>query len=90
MKVIGEVERGDIYICQVSHNELEKFMNLYYNKMSKWRVGDEIDLGKGYDFFQHTKDALRKTEEFIDSNKDVIEMIVTGISLMTRGGSNNE
>lgn len=89
MKVIGKVD-GDVYICQVSHREIEKFMDLYYNKMGYLAVGDEVDLGKGYDFFQDTKGALKKTEEFIKSNKEVIEMIVTGISLMTRGGSNHE
>ena len=89
MRVIAKVD-GDTYLCQIGHTEIEKFMNLYYTKLSRLSVGDEVDLGKGYNFYQKTRDALGKTEAFIESNKDVIEMIVTGISLMTRGGNNNE
>ncbi len=87
MKVIGKAE-SDIYLCQVSHAEIEKFLNLYC--MDRLKVGDVVDLGQGYNFCQKTRDALNKTEEFIRSNKDVIEMIVTGISVMTRGGNNDE
>ncbi len=85
MEVIGTVE-SDIYLCRVSHAEIEKFLNLYYNKKSKLKVGDVVDLGQGYNFYHQTRGALNKTEEFIRSNKDVIEMIVTGISVMARGG----
>ena len=89
MKVIGKAE-SDIYLCQVSHAEIEKFLNLYCNKMDRLKVGDVVDLGQGYNFCQKTRDALNKTEEFIRSNKDVIEMIVTGISVMARGGNSDE
>lgn len=89
MRVIAKVD-GDTYLCQIGHTEIENFMNLYYNKLSRLSVGDEVDLSKGYNFYKETRDALGKTEAFIKSNKDVIEMIVTGISLMTRGGDNNE
>lgn len=89
MKVIGKV--GDsAYICQISHNEIERFMDLYYGKMDKLSIGEEVDLGKGRDFFKSTMEALKKTEAFITANKDVIEMIVTGISVMTRAGSDHE
>lgn len=83
MKVIAKVDNR-MYLCQIGHTELEKFMNLYYNEMKTLEVGNELDLGKGYDFLRDAQDALKKTEEFITANKEVIEMIVTGISVMSR------
>jgi hypothetical protein len=85
MKVIGKVD-SDTYLCQVSHREIEKFMDLYSGKRGRLEVGDAVDLSKGYDFYYATKVALEKTEEFIKANKDVIDTILTGISIMTRGG----
>ena len=88
MKVIGKVD-GDSYICQVEFRELEKFMGLYYGKMERPKVGDEVDLGKGYDFHRDTMDALKTTEEFIRSNKAIIDTIFTGISVMVKGDGNS-
>ena len=85
MKVIGKVD-SDTYLCQVSHREIEKFMDLYHGKRGRLEVGDAVDLSKGYDFYYATKVALEKTEGFIKANKDVIDTILTGISIMTRGG----
>lgn len=89
MKVIAKID-SDVYLCQVRHAEIEKYLGLYYNKMGTLKVGDEVDMGQGYNFFHQTQDALKKTEEFITSNKKVIEMIVTGISVMTRGDKEDE
>ncbi len=84
MKVIA---MGDgHYVCTVDHTELEKYMNLYFGKMPNLKIGDVVDLGKGYSFHHDTKDALRKTEEFIKSNKQIIDAITSGISLF--GGDN--
>lgn len=85
MKVIGKIENKQ-YICEVSHRELEKLLNLYYNKMEELKVGDEIDLGKGYDFMNETKEALSITKKFIDGNKKVIESIFNGINVMNEEG----
>lgn len=84
MKIIGmaEVSYNSRYICEVSHQELEKFMNLYYNKMQTLKCGEEVDLGKGYDFYHDTKCALEKTREFIESNGKVINAIINGVKLM--------
>lgn len=79
MKVIGIVD-DYTYLCEMKHTEIEKFTNLYYDKMKKMRVGDVLDLGKGYNFHIETLDALRKTEEFIKANKDVINAIMNGIT----------
>lgn len=78
MKIIGIGEKNK-YICEVSHEELEKFLNLYYNKLSTLKHGDTIDLGKGYDFHIKIEDALKKTKEFIKSNSDIISAITSGL-----------
>jgi len=83
MEVLGKGS-DDSYICKVSHTEIEKFMNLYYGKMGRLKVGESVDLGKGYDFMADTKDALRKTQAFIESNQEVIQAITSGILVMSR------
>lgn len=50
MKVIGMTGERDEYLAIVTHTELEKVADKYYGKMNKLRVGDEIDLGAGYNF----------------------------------------
>lgn len=87
MKVIGlipEKYSGNVYICQVEHKELEKYMGLYCkgDKLKELKVGDEVDLCKGYDFFNDTKNALEKTQQFIEVNKKVLESIINGIKIM--------
>lgn len=82
MKVIGKTEHD--YICEVSHHELEKFMNLYYNKLNKLKIGDQLDLATGYDFETKTLNALKKTEDFISANKEVVEAILNGISVIAK------
>lgn len=82
MKCIATVDSKK-YICEVSHDELEMFMNLYYNKMDRLKVGDEVDLGKGYKFDSNTREALRKTSEFIAANRTVLDAITEGISVMS-------
>ena len=84
MKVIGVVpEKYGVtdYICQLSHTEIEKFLNLYYGKdrLTALKVGDEVDLSKGYDFYNDSMNAMKKTDEFIQANKHIIETIMTGI-----------
>lgn len=80
MNIIG-VAQDDTYICQISHKEIEKFLNLYYNKLGRIKVGDCVDLGRGYDFHADTINALKKTEEFVRGNKQIIEAITEGITI---------
>ena len=84
MKVIGKIDINK-YICEVSHTEIEKFMNKYYDSLNKLDVGDEISLGKGYDFFSETKDALNETQKFLKAHKKVIEAITNGINIIGTG-----
>lgn len=74
MKVIGIVEHNK-YICEINHEEIEKFLDLYYNKKEKLYVGESIDLGKGYDWHSKTKSALEKTENFFQANAEIVEVI---------------
>ena len=83
MKVIG-TSSSSTYICEVSHSELEKFMNRYYrnNGLKELEAGDVVDLGRGHDFARETADAIKKTEEFIKANKKIVETILNGFSFM--------
>jgi len=81
MKVIATSGRKK-YICEVEHHELEKFLNLYYDKLPELAVGKEIDLGKGYDFAIEAKRACDKTADLIAANKNVIETILNGITFI--------
>lgn len=82
MKVIGAC--GDKkYICEVNHDELEKYFNKYYGNMSTLRVGQEVDLGKGYNHAKDMKQAMEKTKEFIEANKKIVQSIMNGLSIST-------
>ena len=80
MNVIATIDK-ETYICSITHKELEQFLNLYYNKMERLKVGDAVDLGKGYKFHNDAEAALKKTREFIDSNKGIVTAIMNGISV---------
>ena len=58
MKVIAKATDSR-YICEVSHEELEKFFSQYYGKMEKLSVGQEVNLGQGYDFAARIESACR-------------------------------
>lgn len=74
MKVIGKTQDG--YIAEISHHEIEKFLNLYYNKLGKLSLNEEIDLGKGYDFYHASQAALTETRSFIEKNGKIIQGII--------------
>ena len=85
MKILAteENERYEtVYVCEVTHTEIEKFLNKYYNNVKALRRGDSVDLGKGYDFLVDVKKSLEKTQELISSNEKVISTILTGITLL--------
>lgn len=87
MKVIAKVDSGT-FICEIGEREIEKYLDLYYNpgqKMEEIKIGDKIDLARGYHFYHKTRSALEKTEEFINANKEIIETILTGITIMANG-----
>ena len=81
MKIIGKINYKN-YICEVDHEELEKFLNLYYGKLKEPMVGDVIDLGKGHDFYKDTKIALQETSNFIKANRKVIDTITEAFIIL--------
>jgi len=81
MKIIGKINYRN-YICEVNHEELEKFLNLYYNKLKEPMIGDVIDLSKGYNFYRDTKEALQETSIFIKANKKVIDTITDAFIIL--------
>lgn len=89
MKILGHSNsrHNVIYIAEISHTELEQFLDLYYDKLGKLNVGDEVDLAKGREFYLNTMDALAKTEAFISANQKIIDTIFTGISVMGRANA---
>jgi len=81
MKVIGKIS-SDKYICEVSHRELEKFLNKFYGKLDRLDIGDQIDLERGYDFADDIVLQFRKTQEFIKAHEKVINAILSGVSAL--------
>ena len=80
MKVIGFT--GDNkYLCEVSHDEIERLLNLYYGKRERLKANEEIDLGRGYDFARDIADSMKQTREFVGSHQKIISAIVKGLSL---------
>jgi len=81
MKIIGKGANGD-YIANVSHTELEKFLNQYYGKLDRLSIGEDVDLGLGYDFKSDIERALNKTQDFIEGNGKIITAILNGIQIV--------
>lgn len=88
MKVLAvKGSRGNTYICEVNHTEIEKHQNLYYGNMKTLKEGEEIDLGAGYDFAEEARETLSKTEAFFNANKKMIKTIAKGINVFRREDS---
>jgi hypothetical protein len=58
MKIIAKATDSR-YICEVTHEELEKFFDQFYGKMSRLSVGQEVDLGVGYNFATRIESACK-------------------------------
>ncbi|MDR7094131.1 hypothetical protein [Hydrogenophaga laconesensis] len=65
MKVIAKISEGR-YMCEVSHEELEKCLDKYYGNMGKLSVGDSLNLGQGYDFAVRIESACKKMAEAVE------------------------
>jgi proline dehydrogenase len=85
MKIIANLDGG--FICEVTHNELEKFFDTYYakkipyvdRKVSELRIGNTLDLGRGHDWYSDIKQALQTTREFVTTNRKIIQAICNGL-----------
>jgi hypothetical protein len=80
-KVIGLVDPST-YIIEVGHSELEKFLKMYYKNLGRLQVGQHIDLKRSHEFEQDIRESLENTQQFILSNKKIIESILNGISIV--------
>lgn len=85
MQVLAKVENGK-FLCEVSNHELRKFMKTFGD--FQMRIGENIDLTEGYDFAEDAIKAMEKTNEFISSNKNIIETIIKGINVI--GNNKND
>lgn len=83
MKVIGIA--GDSwnpqYICTIEHNEIAKFLGLYYDKLAKLKVGDEVDLGKGHNHAADISKAMQATQDLIKAHQPVVTAILNGLRI---------
>jgi hypothetical protein len=84
MKIIGQT--GNTYdqefICTVSRSELQKFMNTYYSSTPfNLKVGDTVDLGRGYDFAQKIESSVTRVQDLVKGSQEVINTILLGLNL---------
>lgn len=73
MKVIGKTkENGGDYIAVVSHTELQKVSNRYYasNELLQLKIGEEMDLGAGYNFRHDIQRAGKQMEDAVKAFND--------------------
>lgn len=80
MKVLG-ISEGHRYIAEVSHTELEQFLNLYYGKLNHLKVGEIVDLGKGYDHAAEVSRAVSNLCDFIKNNRRIVDALSGGFLL---------
>lgn len=86
MKILADVtNKSGVFICEVTRDEIEKFLNEYYGNCVKTvlRPGSEIDLGKGHDFMRETKRMLAETHRFIEVHDKTIKTIIEGVTLFS-------
>ncbi|OPY03505.1 MAG: hypothetical protein A4E60_00170 [Syntrophorhabdus sp. PtaB.Bin047] len=86
MKIMGIIEPGRKYLAEVSQDEMEKFMNKYFRNMPRLEVGDTVDLGKGYDFLEQTREVCWSVKELIEKGSRYIGPLTEGIVMMADGG----
>lgn len=66
MKVIAKAS-SKTYICEINHEELEKFLGFYYGNLGELSVGDAVDLGKGYNYSTRIEDACKQMTSAMQS-----------------------
>ena len=84
MKVIGisnEDGHSTEYICTIKHDELEKFMGLYFGNLDILEVGDDINLGAGYDHARQIKQAYESIQILIKDNAVIVNAILNGLNI---------
>ena len=86
MKVLGlsKGKYGDAYIAEVSHRELEQFLNRYYKKppLERLKVGEEINLGEGYDYKVDADEIYRKISAVFGDNNETLTALNRAVNLI--------
>lgn len=80
MKVLGIVD-SNTYLVEVGHTEIEKFLDLYYGKLSRLKVGEIVDLGRGYDYARDIRDSMKTTRDFVEGHQKVVNAIINGLRI---------
>jgi hypothetical protein len=84
MKILAVISKNHRtrYIADISHEEIEKVFNKYYNKLGELKVDQEIDLGEGYNYtsdIQQTCESMTKSMERFDNTR---KMLLTFASII--------
>ena len=88
MKVIAKAD-SSTYLCEVSHSELEKFFNQYYGKMKQLNVGEQVNLGQGYDFSARIEDACKKMSEAMRGFESARSVMTAFAVAIAKGAEDN-
>lgn len=73
MKIIGKTQSG--YVALVDHTELEKVVDKYYGNLKRLEVGDDFNLGAGYDFragIQSAAHGMREAHDRFESARKTL------------------
>lgn len=90
MKVIGFTYNGSspTYLMEVNHSELEEFTNKLYaqekeERLFPLKIGDEFDLGEGYDFHGKVKDLISDIRPLINKSEKHISTLMNGLKVLS-------
>ena len=70
MKVIGKGER-DTFIGEFSQSEIQEFLNVHFRDKKDLKVGDEVDLGRGYNFAREVKRSVESINATIEGANQI-------------------
>jgi len=82
MKIIGEAA-DRLYLCEIDHAELKKFLGTFYGRTKRLKTGDEVDLAQGYNYLDDIRTALAESKKFIEIHQPVIQALTSGLSMLT-------
>lgn len=77
MKIVARITEDD-FICEINAYELQKFMGTYYSCNHGLKVGEVVDLGKGYDHTVKIAESLSAMEKVCNDVEKITEAIRCG------------
>lgn len=66
MKILASISHRK-YIVEIDKDEIEKVFDKFYDKFGEIKVGDEIDLAKGYNYRGEIKSACVNMQDAMKS-----------------------